>query len=48
METVETPEEIVETLGESRLATRGGGGSPPLPLFENKKKCPDFGGKKMP
>ena len=25
-----------------RHATRGGGGRPPLSLFENRKKCPDF------
>ena len=28
-----------------RRAIKGGGGSPPLPFFENQKKCPDFGKK---
>ena len=29
----------------SRRAARGEGGRPPLPFFENQKKCPNFGEK---
>ena len=25
-----------------RPATRGGGERPPMPFFENRKKCPDY------
>ena len=30
-----------------KRAIRDGGGRPPLPFFENRKKCPDFGKKAL-
>ena len=33
-------------LNDVHSITKGRGGRPPLPFFENRKKCPDFGGEK--
>ena len=33
---------VLVRLKRSRCPTREGGGRPPLPFFENEKKCPDF------